>query len=306
MKGVRVQRCQPWLGTYVQIKAGARNETIAQSACNEAFKQIANIHHRMSFHDSQSEISIINREAHIHPVQVSSETWSVLDFAFRLSKISDGIFDISIVPLLQKWGYLPLTDQEDVSQTADYRDIDLLPNQFVSFRKPLRIDLGGIAKGFAVDKAVDVLKMNGVTDGIVNAGGDLRVFGGLDQIIQVRHPSCPGRLIPVAKIKEGAFATSADYYTTRFNERERVNPIVNPKTKTPSPSYQSVSVSASSCMAADALTKVVGLMGESCEPILKHYKARAIILKPGCKMNNSNQKYEKERFQERYLVSCHV
>ena len=279
---VEVHRCQPWLGTYVRIRARALDALTAQQACTTAFKRIADIHTKMSFHDPQSDVARLNREAHRHPTPVSMDTWRVLERALHLSNVSDGIFDITVAPVLQKWGYLPLIGQAHPgSFEGDYRNIDLLADRFVSFRKRLRIDLGGIAKGFAVDEAVKVLMENGVTEGSVNAGGDLRIFGGREEPIYIKHPRCPGgRLIPVAKIKDGAFATSADYYKARLEERQRVNPIVNPKTQTPGPPYQSVSVSAPSCMTADALTKIVSLMGEKSESILGRFKARAIIVKP--------------------------
>ena len=117
----------------------------------------------------------MNRDACYKRVRVHPWTWRVLKSAQEFSRNTDGIFDITMAGQLVKWNYLPRYGAR--FGRGSWRDIIFEATGHVRFRRPLLIDFGGIAKGFAVDRAVEILKRNGVMAGIVNAGGDLRVFG---------------------------------------------------------------------------------------------------------------------------------
>lgn len=148
----------------------------------------------------------------------------------------------------------------------------------VRFHQPLAIDLGGIAKGFAVDRAVEALQAAGALSGSVNAGGDLRVFSPQPQPLRVRLPRRLANSIVVGELCNEAAATSAAYFTRRRHAGRWVSPILDPRTGRPWLGRASVTVIAPDCLLADALTKVVALSPERAPEILARCSARAVIL----------------------------
>ena len=188
----RVRRARPSLGTFVEITARGNNEAKLHDAIGRAFNAIARVDRLMSFHRADSDVSNINLEAFQRKVTVDPWTWQVLRAAQKLSHQTDGIFDITVARKLMQWKYLPRR-YRNVSK-GNWRDIVLEKNCTVRFRQPVIIDLGGIAKGFAVDRAVKALKCAGLRSGVVNAGGDLRVFGLKSELFTcVIRPSPCGR-----------------------------------------------------------------------------------------------------------------
>src|SRR5207247_1852567 len=160
-----------------------------------------------------------------------------------------------------KWNYLPRYGAR--FGRGSWRDIVLGGAGHVRFRRPLLIDFGGIAKGFAVDRAVEILKRKRVMAGIVNAGGDLRVFGSASQVVHVRHPKQPNRAAGAVRLRERAIATSGIYFAHTKNRGRWVSPILDGRTGRAACDFISVTVGAAKCMTADAMTKaVVGLRRE--------------------------------------------
>src|SRR4051812_11716185 len=187
-----VRRARPLLGTFVEIAASHASSADAslavgsmadvEAAVEEAFEAAARVHRLMSFHDPASDLSRLNREAGTNPVAVDPWTYEVLEIAVELNRLSAGVFDINVAPALQVLGLLPgaKKDQTQIQvqdkqvqvqdQTACRTEnaIELLPGFRIRFRHPwVKIDLGGIAKGFAVDRALDVLRDKGMTQGLV-------------------------------------------------------------------------------------------------------------------------------------------
>ena len=157
-------------------------------------------------------------------------------------------------------------------------DIELLTRRRVRFRRPLTVDLGGIAKGFAVDKTVEALQARDVSSGIVNAGGDLRVFGSGSTTIHLRHPASPGFLLPVLQLRDEAVATSAPCFSIRRQRGRLVSHLVDPATQEPFTAPLSISVRAPCCLLADALTKIVLADPHTAEGVLGEFKAQAVVL----------------------------
>jgi thiamine biosynthesis lipoprotein len=188
-------RARPLLGTVVEIAAYGADAESARCAVERAFGAVEEVHRLMSYHDPDSEVSRINREAATQPVAVGRHTWRVLEAAGVFAQASDGLFDITVATTLAALGFLPRhPGLPRASGQGDWRHVELLPGQRVRLARGLRVDLGGIAKGYAVDRAIETLKAAGLSAGRVNAGGDLRVFGALPQRIQVRHPGAPTEL----------------------------------------------------------------------------------------------------------------
>jgi thiamine biosynthesis lipoprotein len=273
---IEVRRCRPLLGTFVEIQAFGTNAAKLEGAVEAAFLAIAQVHQLMSFHDPESEVSRMNCNACYKLVRVHPWTWCVLKSAQEFSRNTDGIFDITMAGQLMKWNYLPRCGAR--FGRGSWRDIILEAHGHVRFRRQLSIDFGGIAKGFAVDRAVEILKGKRVMAGIVNAGGDLRVFGLTSQLVHLRHPAQPKRAAGAVKLRERAIATSGIYFARTKNRGRYVSPILDGRTGRAACDFISVTVGAANCMTADALTKVVFALRERAAPLLARYSADALLL----------------------------
>lgn len=256
---IDVIRARPLLGTLVQIQASGPVSRI-QHAVDLAFAAIEHVQRLMSYHDPDSELSKLNREASLGPRQVHEDTYAVLDAALRFAQLSEGAFDPCVGSELESWGYLPKYGAPlDRHEWAgpDWNDVELLCDRQVHFRRPLRLDLGGIAKGYAVDQAMRALQLGGAFDVLVNAGGDLRVWGEHTRTIEVRHPLAPAQAVHAVPLRNAALATSGAYYSRRQLGPTEVSALLDPRSRAPYLGVGSVSVRAADCLSADALTKVV-------------------------------------------------
>jgi len=258
---LELRRVRPLLGTLVEIAArGSEREHLAR-AIDAAFATVSQVHRLMSFHARGSDVSRLNRHAWRTALRVHPWTYAVLKEAQRVARASDGLFDVSVARILVARRLLPAPRGVRVpDRRACYRDIRLLPGFRVRFHRPLLLDLGGIAKGFAVDRAVQRLRSAGIDSALVNAGGDLRCFGPVVQRVHVRDPQAPSRLLPLADLASGAIATSAAYFTRQRRAGRDVCAQVDPRGGGRVPAG-SVSVAARRCITADAWTKVLLLGG---------------------------------------------
>ena len=272
----RVRRARPALGTFVEITARGDSEAKLHGAIDRAFNAIARVEREMSFHQSDSDVSRINREAFERKVTVDPSTWRVLHAAQKLSRETEGIFDITVARRLMQWNYLPRR-YVNVSE-GNWRDIILDKNCTVRFRRRVIVDLGGIAKGFAVDRAVKALKSAGVPSGVVNAGGDLRVFGLKSERVHLRHPAEPMQSAGAITLRERALATSGIYFAQKRRGNAVISSLLDGRTRRCSRKLVSVSVAAPVCVTADALTKIVFVLGEKSVPLLAQYHADALLL----------------------------
>lgn len=259
------------MGTLVEIGASGPNSIAVERALSDADAAIEQVDALMSFHREASELTRLNRHAVHAPQAVHPWTFAVLRRAQRLSLLSDGLFDITVAPLLVEAGLLPPT-QGCMGRGGNWRHVHLLDGRRVGFERPLMLDLGGIAKGFAVDQAIHVLRRNGCTTGHVNAGGDLRRFGSQSQVIHLRTANGP---VPVAELRCGAIATSSTEGVSEDRFARPIGGIFHPAKGQPWRDGGSVMVAARSCLIADALTKVAALAGPACEPLLQRFGAHA-------------------------------
>lgn len=275
-----MKRCRPLLGTYVEISiSDSDDQSFDESVIAEAFGEIELVQQLMSFHDVNSDLSRINTFAYHAPVKVHPWTYEVLEFAKKLSIDSYGAFNCAIAPELQEWGKLPKFDYEldDEDQFgASLDDLELLGGNMVAFEDPMKIDLGGIAKGFAVDVALDVLRDYEIEHAVINAGGDIGVIGELPQPIYIRNPSDPGKLMFIGNLVDAAIATSGTYYSKDVGDSD-YSSIVVPDSGRSVLDALSFSVIAPSCMAADALTKPLAIHKNMSAPYFNKYQAIGLI-----------------------------
>ena len=272
-----VRRAQPLLGTFVEVSARGASARVAD-AIDRAFGLIGRIHALMSFHEPGSDVTRLNRCAHKQPVGVDPHTFAVLAEAERIARASEGAFDITTAPQLVRFGFLPAgEDPPPRARPRGFEAIELLPHGRVRFAAPTWIDLGGIAKGYAVDVACDLLEQAGITDYLVNAGGDLRV-GAAREVVHVRHPGRPQFALPLGEFADAALATSAAYFAGRRGATGDRHPIIAPGHGQPARYRGSISVCAHACVVADALTKVVAVLGQAAAPVLSRFDAEAWLL----------------------------
>ena len=277
-----VRRTQPLLGTFVEIAAAGAERDDLQQAIDDAFAAVAHVHRLMSFHDPHSDVSRLNRAASTRTVAVHAWTYQVLEMAIELHRQSAGVFDVTVAPLLQQCGLLP-RDADDPAPAMDQPSaeaaIELLGGGRVRYRHPgIRVDLGGIAKGFAVDRALDVLRQHALTRGLVNAGGDLAAFGAESELVHLRHPANAGCQLGSAAIANAALASSGRTFDPLQLAAGSDCAVFDPGTQRPVRHIIGATVRAPSCMVADALTKVVMIAGEGAESLLRHYRANALFV----------------------------
>jgi FAD:protein FMN transferase len=277
----KIRRAKPLLGTFVEIEASGASKADLDTGIDAAFDAVAKVHRLMSFHEPDSDISRLNQFASSHPVRVDPWTYEVLRIAMDLHFRSKGAFDIAVAPVLQALGLLPGPSDGSVHvlQARTSNQVELLGDGMVRFSSSeIKIDLGGIAKGFAVDRALDALRGFGMPNGLVNAGGDLAAFGPDSQTVSVRNPVDPQSLMCGISINNEALASSARRFDPFRSDETTNSAIIDPMTRQPTCSIQGTTVRAPSCVIADALTKVVMIAGTSAADLLEHYRAGALLV----------------------------
>jgi thiamine biosynthesis lipoprotein len=269
-------RCKPLLGTFVEIRIEAESPSL--KALDEAFLAIEQVQSLMGFHNPDSELSQINARSYLEPVRIHPWTAEVLTIANEVYLQSQGVFNCGVGHRLVEASLLPRHHDLNHDSFGGIEDLQFIEPSLVRSSLPLNLDLGGIAKGYAVDKAVEALMAIGIQTGSVNAGGDLRVFGDRFQDIHIRHPSKPHELIQIGSMTVGAIATSSLYFANRNTSSTSF--MVNPLNQEHMEFSESYSVIASRCVFADALTKVVSISGNTHHPCLNYFSAQAIRIPP--------------------------
>lgn len=281
-----IRRAQPWLGTLVEISVAddlAPGEPRTGMAINAAFAAIALVHRKMSFHDPASDVSAINRLAVGESIAVDAGTATVLRCAAVLEETSAGIFNIACGEQLAAWGYLPqplapAVPTPDAPAPLQRTVIVIDADDKARRTRAGWIDLGGIAKGYAVDAAVAVLQAHGIASGCVNAGGDLRAFGKRTFAVSVRDPRILTKVGRTLELREQALATSACYFSRRDIDGVPHSALIDGTDGGPVVAHTSASVLAPSCMLADCLTKIVMATGDADHPVLARFGATAFII----------------------------
>ena len=292
------------MGTVVEITLLGDDEEGAKKAALQAFQEIKRIEQLMSPWINSSDVTRINRSAGEEWVKVSPETLRVIKKAKEISELSEGGFDITVGPLTQLWriarerGIPPSTEElKRKLDLVNFRNLMIDQEGKIFLRKKgMAIDLGGIAKGHAVDRAFELLRTLGYKNLIVNAGGDLRVGGSkIDQpwSIGIQDPRSSEKIMATVTISDSAIATSGDYEKFFMYQGKRYHHIFNPRNGLPAEECQSVTIICHEGMMADALATAVFVLGPEkgyslCQKIegadcLIVDKEGKIILSPGLK-----------------------
>lgn len=243
---------------------------------NRAYAIIQDVQNIMSFHHAESELSRLNSNAYQKIVTVHPWLYQVLCRAQKIYQYTHGLFDCTVASKLMQLEYLPVRHRH-ISQVIDQSAMQLLPNNQVRFLQPIAIDLGGIAKGFAVDLAIHWLNQRGIKNAVVNAGGDLRVLGQMNEQICIRNPNRPSEVKSIGLLSNGAIATSASYFTEKTWQGKKISHLIHPLTGESIVKNISFSVIASQAWLADALTKVVATSLNTNHPCLAKFGAHAVL-----------------------------
>jgi thiamine biosynthesis lipoprotein len=236
------RRARPLLGTFVEITVHDAAPARASAAIDRAFEAIARVHALMSPASPDSDLARLRRCDPGRALAVDAWTWRVTAAALEFAEQTAGVFDPTLTSAAPR--------------TGSWRDVQVLPGRRLRLFRPVMLDFGGIAKGFAVDRAIDVLQAHGISRAMVNAGGDLRVLGVQPQPVVLRDPFRPGRLIETAGLADAALATSSNALDAPDRPR-----LLRPDGRPLWIGRGSVSVCAPTCMVADALCKVVAAIG---------------------------------------------
>ncbi len=275
------RRATPLLGTLVSIEVSGVETPLARAAMDRGFDAVARVHGLMSFHEPGSDVDRLNRAAATTEVIVDPATFDVLALARDLAAATAGAFDVTTAGRLVDWGFLPApAGATTPDPLADWRDVELLEGSRVRFRRPLWLDLGGIAKGWAVDAALAAMALPAEASAVVNAGGDLRTAGPGTRRVLLRVPGHPEAEVPALELAAAAVASSTGAGTRRRLGTGWVGPHVDGRTREAAPTEVFAAVVAEHCAVADALTKVVLAVGGAAQATLRRFGATAYRYDP--------------------------
>lgn len=257
------------MGTRVHVELW-HADALQAGACSQlVISEMHRIDALMSPYKKDSEISMVNRDAALAPVKISEEFFELLVRAQTFSKLSHGAFDITFASIGRHYDYraqkLPGND-EIARQLAniDFHNL-ILQNSSVAFTRPgVKIDLGGIAKGYAVDRAIQIVKQCGIQSALVSAGGDSRILGdknGRPWMMGIQHPRKKQQVALVLPLSNSAISTSGDYERFFLRNGERIHHIINPTTGTSAKNSWSASVIGPDATSTDALSTTLFILG---------------------------------------------
>ena len=260
---------QDIMGTRVTVELWSKDKALALHCSQSAFDEMHRIDRLMSPYKEHSELSRVNRDAFKNPVKVSNELYRLINQSLRISALSQGAFDITFASIGYFYDYRlhkqpdPLTIAEKLP-AVNYQQLNVT-NQSIQFNQSgMRIDLGGIAKGYAVDRAIEQLKICGINQAMVSAGGDSRILGdhqGREWMIGIQHPRQKGEVALSIPLSDTAISTSGDYERFFLSSGQRIHHIINPKTGKSADKSWSATVIGGDATTTDALSTTVFILG---------------------------------------------
>ncbi len=273
-KEALIKRSQFLMGTLVFVTGVAPDEAVAKNAVAEGLAEIGRIEQLMSTWIPTSELSKVNAAAGKHPVQVSTENMEVLKTSLRMAELTEGGFNIAVGPAVAAWnvsqeGRIP--SQEELKAVRPFTSlenvaIDEKAETVFLKRAGMKIDVGGIGKGYAADLVVDVMQKAGATAGVVALSGDIKTFGRMpDQepfVFGIQHPRKEqGQILGRIALENEAVSTAGDYQRYIMKDGIRYHHILDPTTLQPARGCQSVTVIAKDGIMADGLDTGIFVMG---------------------------------------------
>jgi thiamine biosynthesis lipoprotein len=257
------------LGVENELTLAADSEQFAGEVFERLVLETKEIEARYSRYRPESLLSEINKNAGVKAVKVDAETAALLDYAALLYRESTGLFDITSGVLRRVWDFkekrAPSADEvAEISRLIGWDKVSWKNGEIFLPLQGMEIDFGGIGKEYCADRLCAVARKQGIVEGLINLGGDVRVIGSTATWnIGILHPRKKGEVLLSVPLKEGAIATSGDYERFIEIDGKRYCHILNPKTGFPTEdSFQSVSVFSPSCLVSGTATTVAMLYGE--------------------------------------------
>jgi thiamine biosynthesis lipoprotein len=265
------QREEAIMGTRVAVELWADDPVLGERAMASVIDEMRRTDELMSTYKPESQLSQLNERGFERPVVLDPGIIEVVERALEMSRISDGAFDVTYASVGYLYDYRAHRRPTDEQITAalpgvDYRQVEVDPGaSTIRFlRKGVRIDLGGIAKGYAVDRAIEKLRALGIDHAMVNAGGDTRLLGdrrGKPWIVGVRDPRNEGRLVTRLPLEDEAISTSGDYERYFEEDGVRYHHILVPGTGRAAREVRSATVIGRDATLTDALSTTVFVLG---------------------------------------------
>ena len=271
----QVERARVAMGSELKLTAWTGNEPAAVAAFEEVFAEFDRLESLLSVWRDGSDLQRLNAAAGLHPVPVSAETIEVLTVARQVGDWTEGKFDITFAALSDLWKFDhdqddSIPSQADIQQRLpliDYRQVEFDPaaRTAIVHRKGMRVHFGGIGKGYAVDRAVAILRKRGLVDFMVQAGGDMFVAGRHgDRMwrLGIQDPRGPGgSSFASVELSNATFSTSGDYERFFIKDGRRYHHILDPDRGEPATGCRSVTIVSDRAVLADGLSTGVFVLG---------------------------------------------
>ena len=284
------------MGTRIVVELWSEQPDAGERAIDAVMAEMRHIDSSMSTYKPDSEVSRVNARAARRPVKINAELFGLLETALEYSRITDGAFDITYasVGFMYDFRARHHPDEKEIAAAlpaVNYHHLLLdRVTRSVRFTQPgVRIDLGGIAKGYAVDRGIDILQRLGVRHALVSAGGDSRIIGdrfGKPWIVGIRHPDRKDEVIARLPLVDTAISTSGDYERYFDEHGVRYHHIIDPRTGHSASAVRSATILAPTATRTDGLSKTAFVLGA--EAALKIYArladVEAILVRPDGKV----------------------
>jgi FAD:protein FMN transferase len=284
------------MGTRITVELWSDKPAAGEKVIDDVMTEMRRIDTNMSTYKPDSEVSRVNAQAAHGPVKISKELFTLLTTALEYSRITHGAFDITYasVGFMYDFRARHHPDEQQIAAAlpaVNYRHVLLDPaTTTVRFSQPgVRIDLGGIAKGYSVDCGIAILKRAGITHGMVSAGGDSRIIGdrfGKPWIVGIRHPDHKDQVIVRLPLVDTAISTSGDYERYFDENGVRYHHIIDPRTGHSASMVRSATVLAATATRTDGLSKTAFVLGADAaiEIYEKLGDVEAVMVKPDGKV----------------------
>jgi len=262
---------QSIMGTNIRVELWSENKVAGELALSSVIAEMHRIDELMSPYKKRSELFLINNDAAKSPLAITSELYLVIDKSLDISRLTQGSFDISFASIGFLYDYRnkvkPKAEAINKQLAAiNYKNIHLdEQRQTIYFSHPnIKIDLGGIAKGYAVDNCIELLRNQGIKHALVTAGGDTKLLGdrhGRPWVVGIRDPRNENKQAVKLPLENEALSTSGDYERYFEQDGVRYHHIINPKTGYSITGVQSVSITGPQSIITDALSTSVFVLG---------------------------------------------
>jgi thiamine biosynthesis lipoprotein len=294
------KRTDAIMGTRIYVEVWDTDANHGEASIDAVMAEMRRIDELMSHYKPESELSKINQHAADYPVEVDKELFDLIKLSTHYSEITDGAFDITYASVGYLYNYpnhvRPTEAQIKAALPAvNWRNLQFDEARHTVFfeHKGMRIDLGGIGKGYAVDRGIEILQKRGAQHAVVTAGGDTRIIGdhlGRAWLVAIRHPDDPNKVVTRIPLSDAAMSTSGDYERYFDENGVRYHHIIDPKTGHSASKVRSATVIAPTATQTDGMSKTAFVLGpeKALEIINRMPEYDAVFVAPDGKVFYSN------------------